>query len=703
MLRPLATALLLLIALPVTLVTGVRAIEADPADFLPPGVAILQTIQGDVDGDGRDDLLTLYTLPAPASTPPHAGLLLLTSAEGGAKPVHLFGAPPQNLRGEPVLDPRGSTNLELRDLTGDGRAEIVLTVVNRFQNPIPDTMLWVFGRGETPARGSVEDGGPPPSPLVGTGYRLELFLDGSNIEVLPGDGKQASTIRRTATEQRISGPEPKLQVAESYTWRNGGFRLAERSLTLPDGVSGGNGPETAVLGFYTAVARGDLAAASAFMTDELRATRSSNTASNPDAASHAMRVEEIRLLDSGVTRRSAPGTERTVYVRASTAEGEAGARHSFAGAWHLRRQGEQWKLASASLHQTAELAAVADTLPPGYEIAETAGGDLRGLGVEDVAVLASAPARYALMEPWIVWGGPNGLERSEPLATYVDDPVLGGVAGSIGIDDVNGDGKPEITFSGIVGAHSATLWVLGWNGSQLTSLFDGVSNSPVVGLEDLDEDGVPEILLVQSGYCGSYASSPALAFAFRWESGAYQSASMRYPSMYDGLDEHASGVLAQFPAGGQGDASRACVQHLLATANVLRNRPRDARAAYRAYAELRQQAPVDTRSFVRPVYLADPYVEADLRATLAAAEDGRLTGWAPTELAIIHDLLGDALTDRARIFQSQADRAAERGRPDEAIAARRKATEARQAASAEYKAALGLDPNDDEAQRALGG
>ena len=115
-----------------------------------------------------------------------------------------------------------------------------------------------------------------------------------------------------------------------------------------------------------------------------------------------------------------------------------------------------------------------------------------------------------------------------------------------------------------------------------------------------------------------------------------------------------------------------------------------------------QQVRADSRSSTRPGYLGADYVEADLRAILAAADAGQGPAWSATERAILHDLLGDALLDQARDYQYAADSAAQRSKPDEEREARRKASETRQAATREYQAALTLDPTDEEARRALG-
>jgi hypothetical protein len=703
-------------------IADARAADADPADYLPSGAAIRQTARGDVDGDGRDDLVALYSLQGAASAPIRASLLILLATDDGVRPVHLFGAPPEGLRGEPTLDPAGSTDLALSDLNGDGIGEIQLSVNVQYQEPKRRTLLWVFGRGDGPVRS--DDNARPFPPWAGTGFRLEVFLEGTQVTaVAPGPLNPDRTValRREAEERRLGGPDPALDVSETYVWRDGGYRLGMRSLTLPaETGSTARAPETAVLAFYNAVAAGDLQSATNLLGDDLQASRSANPAGDPTASERALRVEEIRTVDEYVGQRMRSDTERLVYVRVSlddsrvdppppsadaesveTAPQSLLPRQTIAGTWRTQKVGEQWRLVAADLHETANLDAISASLPPGATVVQTAGADLRGLGTEDIVVLANGPGRYATLEPYVILVGAAGPVRAVPLGSFVEGGVVGAVGGTIRADDVNADGKPEITFSAFVGAHSALLWVLQWDGSTFAPLFAEASNSPAIDLTDLDGDGIAEIVLGQSGYCGSYAASPRMAFAFRWENGAYRSASMRYPSLNDGIDEHAAGILTNHLGDGRDDA-RACVQHMLATANAFRGRPADARTAYRTYAQHRQQTPDPSRSFVRPIYHGAPYLEADLRAVLAAAVSGEPPGWGSAEHAILHDLLGDALIDRARGYQFEAERAAERGDQDQAREARRKASEARQAATREYQAALELDPTDEEARRALG-
>ena len=92
----------------------------------------------------------------------------------------------------------------------------------------------------------------------------------------------------------------------------------------------------------------------------------------------------------------------------------------------------------------------------------------------------------------------------------------------------------------------------------------------------------------------------------------------------------------------------------------------------------------------------------EVRAVLAAAEAGQSADWTSADLAVLHDLIGDALDVRARTSDLLAHSASERNRPEEAAHLREQAASARAAAEQEYRAALALDPTDAEARQALG-
>jgi hypothetical protein len=289
----------------------------------------------------------------------------------------------------------------------------------------------------------------------------------------------------------------------------------------------------------------------------------------------------------------------------------------------------------------------------------------------------------------------------------VADQGIGGPGGDIGIEDVTGDGRPELVYGGVVGAHSSVFWVFGWNGRALAPLFEGFSNSAGLGLRDLDGAGPPEILMLQSGYCGSYAGSPALVFAFRWRDGAYWPATAELPTLQGTVFfERASEALAETEsqAGGQNQvAARACMHHMVATAHAFAGRPRDAWEAYQRYHVIRLQVDEQEKQvlYALPGYVGATFFEEQVRDMLERAESGRLGSWSPSELAFLHDLLGNA-------FEAQGDTARHRpesGSDANSIAAadlgRQQAAQAVAAARDEYHAALALDPNDGEASAAL--
>src|SRR5215207_4583781 len=125
-------------------------------------------------------------------------------------------------------------------------------------------MLWVFGRSDVPVPSDDAQGQIVPT-WAGTGFRLEAFLEGATVQVVPPSSdasEQSYSLHRLREDRILRGPEPALAVSEVFTWRRDGFRLAERALTLPAAVAGSaRGPETAVLSFYEAVGRGDLQSA----------------------------------------------------------------------------------------------------------------------------------------------------------------------------------------------------------------------------------------------------------------------------------------------------------------------------------------------------------------------------------------------------------------------------------------------------------
>ena len=189
----------------------------------------------------------------------------------------------------------------------------------------------------------------------------------------------------------------------------------------------------------TTPSRGDRQTASSLVDDDLRAGPLSTLFGDPDATFHYLRIEEIRLIDTGVDYRARATTEQTVYLRASLAlpgaswadPGPLALRRTFAGTWRVRPDGDRWRLVAAQLRGTVSLATLADGLPGGTSILQTASGDLRGQRIEDQAVLASSPGRFSLAEPYVLFGDEDGdLAPAVPLASFVRETLAGGPAAS---------------------------------------------------------------------------------------------------------------------------------------------------------------------------------------------------------------------------------------------------------------------------------
>ena len=227
---------------------------------------------------------------------------------------------------------------------------------------------------------------------------------------------------------------------------------------------------------------------------------------------------------------------------------------------------------------------------------------------------------------------------------------VGGDGGNLTIADLTGDGRPELIYGAFQGAHSSMLWVLGWDGRAFGPHFVGYSNTPGIGVADLDGEGSAEILLPVSGYCGGYANSPRFQFVFRWRGGAYRPASADFPRQYDGFSAYLDGVLEDAgTVGGDLDPQlKACVEHMRATAYALQGRAGEARVAYDRHRAARASSNDDAGILSLPSYVGAEYLELEGRDLIARADSGRLGTWGPAERGVLDGLLGDALARRGR-------------------------------------------------------
>jgi hypothetical protein len=255
--------------------------------------------------------------------------------------------------------------------------------------------------------------------------------------------------------------------------------------------------------------------------------------------------------------------------------------------------------------------------------------------------------------------GPRGAGPARRATDPIDgddevDLSTGG--GYLSIDDLTGDGRPEIGYTAYIGAHSQALWVLSWDGMALAPIFARRSLDTASKVEDLDADGIPEIVLGARPYCGGrYWGGPSLQFVMRWRDGAYRPASADFPSIarawldareQDRADEGASHGTGEPVAPAPAEPPEAwshdaCLLHAEALTHALLGEAGEAKAAYDRYRAARL-VPSDVGPASLPRYVRESFFEAEARDLVTRAEDGRLGSWGPDELAVLHALLDDA-------------------------------------------------------------
>jgi len=103
--------------------------------------------------------------------------------------------------------------------------------------------------------------------------------------------------------------------------------------------------------------------------------------------------------------------------------------------------------------------------------------------------------------------GPNDF-----TTIWVSEETLHDRIGSLGIEDVNKDGKPEILVHATAGAHGSALYLYSWEDSTAhlfhpngdTSRTNFVGDGSGVSNQDVDGDGIQEILCYNRDYDWKY-------------------------------------------------------------------------------------------------------------------------------------------------------------------------------------------------------
>lgn len=196
-------------------------------------------------------------------------------------------------------------------------------------------------------------------------------------------------------------------------------------------------------------------------------------------------------------------------------------------------------------------AEVAALLPAECTVHAAQPADLTGTGEQAWAVLYTTPA------------ADSEFIQDAHLAIVV--PGAGGwvVARTVSIELVHvaelrlvalGE-LPAVVLRAGVGAHASQLAVVRWTGSEFATVFAGGSNSPGIDLEDVDEDGVPEVVNYWSPYCEAYAVSPHLVTVYRWDGAAFVEETGRYPDLLAAVEASVRAALEEavtWSSGGRG-------------------------------------------------------------------------------------------------------------------------------------------------------
>jgi hypothetical protein len=165
------------------------------APYLPSGSQVSQVVSDvDTDGDGRPDTVALYLYMPAQKAPFDANVLVLSGASGARTASHLLGDPSKTTDA-PTLAGGGSAELVVRDLNGDGQAEIAMGVSRQYPNP--QQLLWIFR-------------------WDGTNYRTEIAADGVGVTALePGAGQEAG-VRLRSDDRRWSSDQVSLSVRRPF-------------------------------------------------------------------------------------------------------------------------------------------------------------------------------------------------------------------------------------------------------------------------------------------------------------------------------------------------------------------------------------------------------------------------------------------------------------------------------------------------------
>ncbi len=492
-----------------TTATGVIDISSfGGAASVPYSSGYSRFAAGDVDGDGRIDVILGYT---------NGTISVLRNTGSGTQ---LSFAPAVNFT---IGTGRNLTDLQVNDLDGDGKPEVITTSYTDFQTPVIVTLLH-----NTAAAGSISTASfEAPVNLTLTGRNT---LGGIKSADMDGDGKPDLLFNVSNGGTFDSGKVVILRNVSTMGSLTAASFAPETDIPAGTGVQAlnvgdvdGDGKLDVLLG-TSVFSNNTISAYATFLLNN--ATPGNLTASSfsPGPLISEPAITAVNLLDldnDGKPELVVSGNSPVPFNSFAT---------NFFSAAKIRQQPYLLSIASVS---PASAPAGATVTITGTSFNETPSANIVTFGAVKATVTGSTSTSLTVTvppganyQPVTVLNTANGLSAvsPQPFVPTFTNPAGAGIAPgfyqtkldfpsgtpagaypySFAIGDVDGDGKPDMA---IVHANSNTVTVLrntsptgSLNASSFTQQVSFPSGPNPVGVQirDMDNDGKPDLVIVKA-------------------------------------------------------------------------------------------------------------------------------------------------------------------------------------------------------------
>ncbi len=185
---------------------------------------------------------------------------------------------------------------------------------------------------------------------------------------------------------------------------------------------------------------------------------------------------------------------------------------------------------------------IAAKLKDGYSVKDVLYESLDNKNQQVLAIIRWEGERHDHLDSLVVYELKDGkLTDIYSSSEWVLDFGTGEYGDSITVADINKDGLKEFVISGSTGGNCwrcSYLRIFQVRDHRVVELLgDLPENYVLVGLRDLAEDGMEEVLVLDAQWefymdlC--HACSPSVTLVYKWEKDGYKEASSDFPSYYD--------------------------------------------------------------------------------------------------------------------------------------------------------------------------